>query len=168
MVEGRAFVLHPDTPRQGVVREGNTPGEPMKEPLRTAAEEAGLIMRRPPLLSYTLYALEATEYAQERGQFDSFHRAAYRAYWEHGKDLGDLAVIREIAKECGMDWPEMLESLEKGHYRKTIYDQFQEAVGLGIKGIPAFHIGRLLFTGAQEHSLFKMAMEKALAGEESA
>ena len=45
-------------------------------------------------ISYTMYALEATEYAGEQRQFDPFHRGLYQAYWEKGSDLGDLEVIR--------------------------------------------------------------------------
>ena len=51
------------------------PGEEdglLAEPLRTYATEVGLVMRRPPLTPYTMYALEATEHAQQQGKFDAF------------------------------------------------------------------------------------------------
>ena len=40
-----------------------------------------------------MYALEATEFAQQNGKFLEFHHAAYEAYWTDRKDLGDLEVI---------------------------------------------------------------------------
>ena len=162
-LQGKAFILRPDTPKEGTPRQPR-PGElgdHLSDPLRTYAEEAGLVMRRPPVIPYTIYALEATEYAQQQGQFDAFHLAAYKAYWEEGKDLGDLAVIQGLAMGCGLDWPELSERLESGYYRETIDTQFQQATSLGIHGIPAFLIGNQLFTGAQPDDVFKLVAAKA-------
>ena len=162
-MRGKAFLLRPDTPREGIPRQPR-PGESgdhLSDPLRSYADEAGLVMRRPPLVPYTMYALEATEYAQEQGLFDSFHLGAYKAYWEEGRDLGDLEVIQGIASKCGLDWPELSQRLSSGYYRETVLAQYQEAVSLGIRGIPAFLIGNQLFTGAQPYEIFKLALARA-------
>ena len=132
--------------------------------MQTYAQEAGLIMRPASLTPYTMYSLEATEYAQEQGQFDAFHLAAYKAYWEEGKDLRDMAVIEELAIQCDLDWSELSRRLEGGYYRETVLTQHQEAVDLGITGVPAFLIGSLLFTGAQPYDIFKLAMARAKDG----
>ncbi len=42
-------------------------------------------------------------------------------------------------------------------------EQYQEALGYGIRGIPTFVIGNLMFSGAQPYQVFKSAMERALA-----
>ena len=97
-VEGRAYLLRPDTPKEGLLRQpraGETADE-LSEPLRSNARESNLIMRPPSVTPNTAYILEATEYAQQQGRFLEFHHAAYKAYWEDGKDLGDLAVIGPI------------------------------------------------------------------------
>ena len=121
-------------------------------------------MRRPPLTPYSMYALEATEYAQQQGQFDAFHLAAYKAYWEECKNLGDLGVIQELALKCGLDWPQLSERLETGYYRDTVLTQYREAMDLGIRGIPAFLMGNQLFTGAQPYEIFKLAVARAREG----
>jgi predicted DsbA family dithiol-disulfide isomerase len=108
-----------------------------------------------------MYALEATEYAQQQGQFDAFHLAAYKAYWEDGKDLGDIAVIEELALKCGLNWPELSERLDSGYYREIVIAQFQQARGMNIRGIPAFLMGNQLFTGAQPYEIFKLAFARA-------
>ena len=41
----------------------------------------------------TMYALEATEYAQQRGKFLEFHQEAYKALWTDKKDLGDIDAV---------------------------------------------------------------------------
>ena len=162
-MEGKAFILRPDIPKEGSPRKlkPGESGDQLNEPLRSYAEEAGLIMRRSALTPYTMYALEATEYAQQQGQFDAFHLATYKAYWEDGKDLGDMRVIQELTYKSGLNWPELSDRLESGYYREAVTTQYQEAVNLGIRGIPAFLIGNQLFTGAQPYEIFKLAYARA-------
>ena len=125
-------------------------------------------MRRPPLTSYTMYALEATEYAKEHGQFFPFHNGLYRAFWENGKDLGDLAVIEEVASQCGLDTAELHHRLESRHYEEAVMGDFQEATNLGVHGIPAFLIGKYLFTGARPYRDFQAVVERVLTDGEAA
>ena len=164
-VEGKAFLLRPDTPKEGTPRQprpGEDGGDQLSEPLRSRAEESGLVMRRLPLVPYTMYALEATEYSKEQGAFDAFHHAAYKALWEDKKNLGDLEVLGDLANDCGLNWPELRDRLESGYYRETIISQYQEAVSMGIRGIPAFLMGKMLFTGAQDYSVFKKVLSQVL------
>ena len=125
-------------------------------------------MRRPPVVSYTLYALEATEFAIDAGSFDPFHRGLYTAYWEDGKDLGDLKVIRGVAEACELDWAELGPLLESAHYRDKVMGYYQEGLDLGIQGIPAFLIGEIMFTGARPYEIFKAVMTRATGEGESA
>ena len=166
-VEGRAFLLRPDTPREGTPRKPRPgeEGDQLSEPLRSRAEESGLVMRRSELIPNTLYVLEASEYAKEQQCFDDFHHAVYRAYWEDKKNIGDLEVLGEIARGSGLNWPELRDRLESGYYSETVMSQYQEAIGLGIKGIPAFLIDNFLFTGAQNYEVFKMVMKRVMDGQ---
>ena len=164
VLEGKAFLLRPDIPKEGR-RRSLTPeeqGGALAEPLRSYAENAGLVMRRFPLTPYTQYALETTEYAKEYGLFDPVHRALYRAYWEDGKDLGDFGVLEQVAGDCGLDWHELRDRLESRYYEREIAEQFQEGLNLGINGIPGFLMGNILFTGARPYSVFQAVMGKLL------
>ena len=164
-VEGRAYLLRPDTPKEGLLRQprdGETADE-LSEPLRGNAREANLIMRPPPVTPNTGYILEATEYAQQQGKFLEFHHAAYKAYWEDGKDLGDLAVIEALAQEVSLNSAELLERLENHHHTAAVMEQYQEALQHGIRGIPTFLVGNLMFTGAHPYNIFQAAMKKVLA-----
>ena len=164
-VEGRAYLLRPDTPKEGTPRTprpGETEDE-LTEPLRSQAEEAGLIMRPPPLTPNSMYSLEATEYAQQHGKFLEFHKAAYKALWEDKQDLGDLSVIGSVAQSIGLDSTELLQQLETNEYSSTVMGQYQEALQYGIRGIPTFLVGNLMFTGAHPYEVFKSAMERVLA-----
>jgi len=163
-VEGRAYLLRPDTPKGGTERP-QRPGETtdeLSEPLRGQAKDAGLIMKPPGRTPNTLFALEATEYAQQHGKFLEFHHAAYKAFWEDRQDLGELQVLHKVAHEVGLDADEMVKSLEDKTYAEAVMSQYQEALQYGISGIPTFLVGNLLFTGAQPYNIFKSAMERFL------
>ena len=169
-IEGRAYLLRPDTPKEGRARErrpGESPDE-LSEPLRSQARDAGLVMRPPPVTPNTMHALEATEYAQRHGKFMEFHVAANRAFWSEGKDLGSLEVLSGIAEGVGLDSADMVKSLEAQQFSPVVLGQYQQALQYGIRGIPTFLVGNLLFTGAHPYDVFQEAMRRVLGeGEEA-
>lgn len=140
-------------PRQP--KPGETPGQ-LSESLRAAAADVGLTrLGRPDRIAYSLKALEASEYAKERGAFWPFHRAVYRAYWEELRDIGQDEVLADVARAAGLEWEPLAEALSKGTYRSQVLQQFLEAMTLGFQGIPAFLMGSVRFTGAQSLDVFR-------------
>ena len=92
-----------------------------------------------------MYALEATEYAQRHGKFMEFHQAAYQAFWSEGKDLGDLQVIGGVGAEVGLDSADLVKTLEDQQLSSVVMGQYQQALQYGIRGIPTFLVGNLLY-----------------------
>ena len=45
---------------------------------------------------------------------------------------------------------------------RKVVDQYHEALGYGIRGIPTFVFDNLLFSGAQPYEVFQRVMDKAL------
>lgn len=166
-MEGRAYLLRPDTPKEGLQRQprsGETEDE-LSEPIRSQVREAGIIMRPPRVTPNTMYALEATEYAQQQGKFMEFHHAAYKAYWDDRKDLGRLDVLAEVARSVSLDPEEMIQCLETHEFSSKVMGQYQEALQHGIRGIPTFVVGNLMFTGAHPYDIFKSAMNRFLTSQ---
>jgi len=156
-----AFLLRPDIGPGGIERT-STGSNQLSEPMRTQAVEAGLAnMSRPSKTPYSLPSLEATEYAKEHGKFDQFHRLCYQALWEEGKDLEDFEVLKSIARECSLDWPELEDRLKTEYYRSEIMQQYLQGKQLGFQGIPGFIIGNNGFTGAAPYDLFRSAAQRA-------
>ena len=159
--------MRPDTPKEGLLRQprsGETDDE-LSEPIRSQVRDAGLVMRPPRVTPNTLFALEATEYAQQHGKFMEFHHAAYKAYWDDGKDLGQLDVLAEVARSVSLDAEEMIECLETHEFSSRVMGQYQEALQHGIRGIPTFVVGNLMFTGAHPYDIFKSAMSQFLTSQ---
>lgn len=166
-VEGRAYLLRPDTPKEGLLRQprsGETEDE-LSEPIRSQVRDAGLVMRPPTVTPNTMYALEATEYAQQVGKFMEFHHAAYKAYWDDRRDLGKLDVLAEVARSVQLDADEMIQCLETHEFSNKVMGQYQEALQHGIRGIPTFVVGNLMFTGAHPYDIFKSAMSRFLSSQ---
>ena len=121
--------------------------------MRTNAKESGLVMRPLSRTPNTMYALEATEDAQQE---------AYKALWSDKKDLGDIDVLSRIADSVDLDSEELRSSLEQETYSGVVMEQYQEALNHGIRGIPTFLVGNLLFTGAHPYDVFKEAMKRVM------
>ena len=118
-------------------------------------------MRRPTWVSNSVKALQATEYAKEHGAFDAVSPAFYRAYWEEGKDIGELEVIREVIEGAGLAWGPLEAALAENAYLDSVLGQFHQATDIHFDGIPAFIIGNLRFTGAQPMEVFRAVAERA-------
>ena len=106
----KSYYLRPDIPPEGSVRklrEGERIGGPLTGHIGEVADEAGLTMRRAPLTPNTRMAFEASEFAKDKGLFEEFHRACYRAFWEEGVDLGQLSVLQHLGEQVGLDAEEM-------------------------------------------------------------
>ena len=124
-------------------------------------------MRRSPHTPYTVPALEATEHAKQNGIEIPFHHAVYRAYWERGENIEQLSVLQAAAVEVGLDPEKLGEALRQQTHSDTVQQQYQEALSHGIKGIPAFSIGKYLFTGAQPYEFFKQVIDRVLEENEA-
>ena len=159
-----SFEIHPETRADGVPLAELFPGRDMEasaEAMRRRAEEFELAYRPSKRLSNSRLAIEASEFARDQGKFEEFHRAAFRAYFAKAEDIGDLAVLRRLAEEAGLDPDEMGEALDSGRYAARRQAVQEEAARYGFGGVPAFTFdGRYSLVGAQPLETFREVLEK--------
>jgi predicted DsbA family dithiol-disulfide isomerase len=80
----------------------------------------------------TVQAHALIDLAQRQGKGDAVVDALFRAYFEEARDIGDAAVLAEIAEGCGVrDWPGKADAPEVG----ALEEQMR---GLGISAVPTF------------------------------
>lgn len=119
------------------------------------------------VIPYTRPAQAATIFASEtsdRATVDAFHSRLYRAYWADAENLGDLDVLKRLMTETGPDWEEFAPKLESGHYDGLMQQQHDEAMMIGLNGVPSFVIdGKYGVVGAQPIETFIEIIEKVLA-----
>jgi predicted DsbA family dithiol-disulfide isomerase len=98
--------IHPDTPAAGVaVAELGYSAERwalMMDNLTRLAAEEGVTLRQPPLNANSHRALLLAEAAKQAGAgvFYRLHRRLFEAYFSDGRDIGDPAILRELATAC--------------------------------------------------------------------
>ena len=88
----------------------------------------------------------------------------FRAYFVDGRDIGDRAVLIDIARESGLN-AAVVERLLAGDADKhEVKRAIAEAQAIGVTGVPFFiFAGRLAVPGAQEPAALVRAMAEARA-----
>jgi len=172
-LEWKGFQIHPEYPATGVpmaqraAQFGKERYAAIWRNITTMAEGIGLEMRPPTVLTNSLLALEATEYAKDEGKATEFSRAVYAAYFQDGQNIGDLEVVLGLAQHVGLDATMVQEHLNAGTYRQRLATAQQEARSLGISGVPTFVVGPAQIVGAQSPEVFvnmlKRVAERGLA-----
>lgn len=158
-------MLDPSTPEGG--RPHPYPPEIRAQrsgPLRQMAADAGVTIVDRDWISNSRKAHEAAMFARDAGSFAPFHRAMLDAYFAHGRDIGDINVLLELAGECGLDTVELRAALEDGHYARHVDQDAALAWRIGFTGVPAFILGNRAIIGAQPYQVFEEVM--ALLGRE--
>ena len=126
----KAYLLRPDLPEEGVERKprpGEVPGQ-LSEQLQANADDAGLVnMKRPKRTPNSLKALQSVQYAKEHGKGIELRDAFYLAYWEEGKNVGHLDVIRELAEAQGIEWEPLEQALAESRYLDAVLGEYEEA-----------------------------------------
>ena len=88
----------------------------------------------------------------------------FKAYFVEGRDIGDRAVLIEIAGECGLDANLVEKLLADGADVDLVRQEVEQAQAMGVSGVPFFIFnGRIGVPGAQEPSVLRQAMEQARA-----
>lgn len=158
-VEWRPFELHPETPRTGAHLQGRLGNErrirAYTENILTIARESDIAMRMPVVVSNSHRALEAAEFARERGQFDAMHAALFAAYFERGADIGDVEVLSGVAREAGIDDQRLRQALADETYAAAVDASTATARANEILSTPTFIFpGGFRLIGGQEYAVF--------------
>jgi predicted DsbA family dithiol-disulfide isomerase len=87
--------------------------------------------------------------------------AIYQAYFEDGRDIGNVEVLLEIAKEAGIAAEGLEERLRAKEGLEQVEDDLEFARQVGITGVPFFIINdKYVLTGAQPSSTILEALEQ--------
>jgi predicted DsbA family dithiol-disulfide isomerase len=172
-LEWKGFQIHPEYPAAGIPIEqriaqyGQGRYAAIWRNILALAEGIGLEMNPPPVLTNSLMALEATEYARDQGKEKAFSNAVYQAYFQRGQNIGDIDVILSLAEQAGLNAAEVQDHLRGSTYSARIEASHQEARAFGVSGVPTFIVGPAQIVGAQSPEVFvsmlKRVAERGLA-----
>ncbi len=171
-VNYRTFFLNPDIPPEGYPFQsymrakggGRVPLEDWFAAPRDAGARVGLTFNFERIehapnstLSHQLIAL-----TPEAGR-ETIIDAIYAAYFEYGRNIGDIDVLVSIAAENGLDADSIREALSNNVGHEAVTADFRQSQQIGVTGVPFFVIdNRLAFSGAQPLAVILDVLQQAL------
>ena len=164
-IEWRAYELRPD-PEPTLDPVGEYLDRVWNSSVYPMAAERGMDLKLPPVQPRSRKALEAAECARSQGRFDAMHRALFEAFFRDGRDIGDEAVLGEIASGVGLDPAKFSQALREGRFTAKVLQDQRLARELNISGVPGTLMVRgeqgLIISGAQPYEALKEAVEELL------
>ncbi len=159
-IQWHPFQLNPDMPPEGMPKRayleekfgGKARVDAIHERLREFARTAGVEMDpdKPQRIPNTLDAHRLIHWAGIEGVQPAVAAALMRAYWVEGRDIGDHAVLADIAGENGMDQAATLRLLQSDADADDIAARDTDARQKGVTAVPTFLIARqYVVSGAQ-------------------
>ena len=107
-------------------------------------------LKRPPIQPRSRLAHEAAKWAGKHDLFEEYHLALFRAFFEHGKDIGDIEILKGLAADLKLDPKSLHLSLENNDFTAMVLADGDEARQVGVRAVPAFVVnGKIQAAGVQ-------------------
>ena len=157
----RAFELRPE-PVPTLDPEGDYLKSAWKNHVYPLASKMKINMKRPPVQPRSRLAHEAAKWAETYNRFEEYHLAVFRAFFEHGEDIGDIEILKGIASDLLLDADALHASLQNGDYTAMVLADEQESRQVGVRAVPAFVVnGRVLVAGVQSEERLRELLNYA-------
>lgn len=171
----RPYQLDPSVPADGAPyqaymrakfggAQGRETWNAMREHLEAAAETVGVrfAFDRLTVRPNTLNAHRLLRWAQGQGLGHAAKEALFYAYFVALEDIGDIAVLSDLAGRIGMDAELVRSLLKSDRDTDAVRHEERQARAMGVSGVPAFIFnGRTAVLGAQEADALAAAMDRA-------
>jgi predicted DsbA family dithiol-disulfide isomerase len=155
-IEWVHFPLHADTPAEGRSLEELFRGRgydiaTMQAQMRARMQAEGLPYGDRKMTFNSRLAQELGKWADTQPGGEAIHDALFRAYFVDGRNIGEVAVLLDIAKQVGLDEAKAREVLEKRSFKAAIDADWKKSRDYGVTGVPTFvHDGKGV-VGAQPY-----------------
>lgn len=100
-----------------------------------------------PIENYSLNPTRAAIYAKESGRVVSFTLACFRQVFAAGRDMSDVENVLIAAAACELHPKAVLKGIETQSVKDRLRAATEEALELGVGGIPTVAVGGELFWG---------------------
>lgn len=160
-MEWKPYEVHPDTPLEGWIDpEWDSGAARELDLVRTLLGPDGPPIRLPRLVANSHPALEAAEYARERGQFAAFHRRVFAAYFVDELNIGLPEVLRALGYAAGLDGDDMVAAAGAHRYHDRLEQVRREIRWYGLYGTPTFIVGNRRIAGAQPYATLAHLLDR--------
>ncbi|MDR2285782.1 MAG: DsbA family oxidoreductase [Sphingobacterium sp.] len=103
-------------------------------------------------------------FAKKYGKQLEAEELLFKSYFTEGKNVDDIAVLKALATQLGLDENELARVLKSGELDDEVKMDIHEARQIGVQGVPFFVYDRkYAISGAQPNELFVQTLEKAMS-----
>lgn len=109
----------------------------------------------------TRKAHELFKLAEKLGKSKQVVDGLFKAYFEEGRDIGDIDELCKLGEDIGLDGNSVLKALESGNYYEAVITDQATAFQMRIQSVPCFIIDeKYLIQGAQATGYFEKAFSE--------
>ena len=136
----------------------------MNQRVTVMAAEVGITFRLDDSkLANSMDAHRLLHLAKSKGKQNAVSQALFAAYFTEGKDVANVSTLIEIGKSAGLNSATLASLFEGDQFYKEVIADQEEAMALGVRGVPFFVFNRkLALSGAQEVAVFQKAIDQVL------
>jgi 2-hydroxychromene-2-carboxylate isomerase len=114
---------------------------------RARSHGLGAICWPDPWPTNDLLIARAMIVAQRRGALRRFALTALRMAFREGLDLGPVGAVHAVAQRSGLGGDGVIEAIATAEIKAALRTANDDAVGLGVFGVPTVRVGAALFWG---------------------
>lgn len=167
------YELNPEMPEQGMDRTqyldgkfGTGKRKEIELKLSEAALESGVTFNWAKVAKSVntrmAHMLVAAASTVQRGS--EMKAALFKAYWQDGRDIGDVETLVQIAVEQGFDEQAARDELANDELRETVVGLEDRMREIGVTGVPFFIIdNKLAVSGAQPPEVWAQVFQQVLS-----
>ncbi len=160
--------IHPETSALGEPIDSlNYPSEQWQQMVtnlkRTASEE-NIPLAELSFITNSKDALLLSEATKQCGRkiFYALHEKLFYAYFVASKNIGDQAILRTLATDCGVDKNIIESAWSDEQFNKRLLENFNAARKLDVQSVPSFVFGEEVLMGVVSEADFRLAAKKVL------
>lgn len=160
------FPLHPETPPEGrelaaFYAERGLDPETAHARMKRLMDEEGLPYGRRTHTYQSRLAQELGKWADTRPGGERLHDALYRAYFVDARNIGDAAVLVEVARAAGFPADEARAVLAERRFATAVDADWARARRYGVTAVPTFVAAGRGVVGAQPYPVLARLVEEA-------
>lgn len=154
-----SYQMNPELPDEGMSLSDYFKGFEVKNLLSPLIERAKYFKLPFKDLDYiynTSLALQAAEYAREKGKYEEFSFKVFKEYFGTQGNISSTEVLGRIGDSIGLDSKEMIKKLNEGAYMEKLEENNKLAASENVNSIPTFIINDdYRLSGAQPLEVFE-------------
>ncbi len=160
------FPLHPETPAEGremakFYAERRLDPEAMHARMKRLMDQEGLPYGRRTHTYNSRLAQELGKWADTQPGGAALHDALYRAYFVDARNIGDPAVLVEVAQSVGLEAEAARAVLTERRFKDAVDADWAKSRRYGVTGVPTFVAGGHGVVGAQPYEVLVKLLEQA-------